>query len=103
MTDRRRIPPDDRRGEVLAAALTVAREGFFATMTRTDVSTVAGCSPGLVTHYFNSMDELREAVMREAIERKELRVLVQGLATGCVIALEAPDALRVKALRSLTR
>ncbi|PJJ56718.1 TetR family transcriptional regulator [Mumia flava] len=70
-----RISAEQRREQLIEAALSVAkREGVGAVSTRT-VAAEAGATPGIVHYVFSSMDEL-------------LRAMIQRLATSYVTTLE---------------
>lgn len=63
---RARLDPAVRRGRIVDAALAVMlRNGLAATTVR-DVAQEMGASPGLVHHYFESMDELLATAFERA-------------------------------------
>jgi TetR/AcrR family transcriptional regulator, transcriptional repressor of bet genes len=99
----RRKDPDERRELILRAALQVAEADNFSNVTRETVANKAEVSLSLVTHYFGSMDLLRDEIMQAAIDEPVLIVVAQGLACRHSIALGAPEALKQKAARFLTR
>lgn len=99
----RRIEPDARRESILRAALRVAEADNFSNVTRETVANAAEVSLSLVTHYFGSMDLLRNEIMQAAVDEPVLAVLAQGLASRHVIALAASETLKQKAARYLTR
>jgi len=84
------MDPTERREVIVAAALAVAlRKGLAATTVR-DVAAEMGSSPGLVHHYFGSMDEL----LATAFER----VAADGLAgTRDAVAGEVDAVGRLRA------
>lgn len=64
-TRARRLPPEERRAGLLAAAIrTFSRDGLTATG-HADVAREAGTSPATVFHYFPSRGALVEAVLGE--------------------------------------
>lgn len=97
----KRLDPDARKAAILTAAVKLATEKHYQTITRDDVAQAAGVSAGLVTRYFFAMPELRRRVMEEAVRRELLPVIAQGLAHGCPVAAGAPAWLRAKALTAL--
>ena len=97
---RKRLEPDIRLAEILKAALVVATRGHYARMTRAQIAEQAGVAGSLVQHYLGTMPKLREAVMREAVERQCLAVIAQGLLAKDPHALCAPEALRRQALNT---
>ena len=89
------------RAEILDAALDVAERGHYLQITREDIASAAGVSPGLVAYYLGPMDRVRDAVMTEAVRVERLAVVAQGLSARDPIALEAPRVLRHQAARAL--
>lgn len=55
---KRRKPPGVRRQEILQAIIAVGSERGLDTITARDVAAQAGVTPGLIHHYFPSMDAL---------------------------------------------
>jgi AcrR family transcriptional regulator len=61
MGQRTRMAPEDRRDAIVAAALAVARRQGLARTTVREVAVEMGTSPGLIHHYFDSMDDVLAA------------------------------------------
>ena len=97
----KRLNPKVRKGEILAAAIELAKTEGYTHISRRQIADRAGTSPPLITRYFKNMVELREAVMREAVRLPALAVVAQGLASGCPIAKAAPSHVRADALDSI--
>lgn len=94
---RRRLKPTDRKTEILEAAIGQAHRVGYQQMTRDQIADRCAVSRGLITpHYFPTMDDLRDAVMREAVSRRILGIVLQGVAARDPIALAAPSDLREK-------
>jgi len=81
---------------ILTAALNVAEVKGYARMTRDCIAAAAGVSAGLVSLRLGTMVELRRAVMRAAVKRRNVSVVAQGLAVGDVHAQRADAALRAE-------
>lgn len=97
-----RLLPNDRKQQILDAALLVAQSpGGWARLTRGAVANEAECAQGLISNYFGTMIAFRRAIMRAAISAENLSVIAQGLAAGDACAKKAPDELKQKALNSL--
>lgn len=79
----------DRKEDILKAAMSVAKKGNYSTITRAEVATEASCSEALVSKYFNTMNQLRKAVMRLAAQGGYPEVLAQGLSSKDKQALKA--------------
>jgi AcrR family transcriptional regulator len=66
---RTRLPPDERRGLIVEAAFrAIAREGFEGLRTR-DIATAAGINSATLHHYFETKQDLIEAIA-EYLERR---------------------------------
>jgi AcrR family transcriptional regulator len=69
VTTRESYAPDQRREQMLAAAVEVICERGFADTRITDVATRAHASPALVIYYFGTKDGLLTAAFRHSEER----------------------------------
>jgi len=98
---RTRLKPEIRREQILAAALVIAERDGYNALTRDGIAIQAGVAAGQVNHIFNTMTQLRRAVMRAAVHREILPIVAQGVAQGDKDAHAAPDWLKRKALESL--
>ena len=99
---KKRLLPDDRKLEILNAAMKVSgRPGGWAKLTRDAVAKEAGCAEGLPSKYFGTMVSFRRAIMRAAIGAENLAVIAQGLATGDKCAQKVDESLKRKALDTL--
>lgn len=103
MSDKKRMQADDRRDQLLAAALVIAERTHYAHMTREEIADHAGVTRNLVTHYFGTMTQFRRDIMRAAVRQKNLRVIAQGLMARDPHALKAPEELRKAAAQSISR
>lgn len=96
-------PKADRQADILNAAIECAkhRDTGVQWIKREDVALRAGVSPGLVSHHFSTMLQLKRAVYRAAVKREELRLIAQGIAERNAACLQAPEDLRRRALAAL--
>lgn len=85
------------KDRILAAALKLAAASHYQAITREKVAEAAGYSPAVVNYYYMTMNELRDAVVQEAIRLKSMRVLAQAAVAGVPMS----DALRKRALASI--
>ena len=60
---------DERRDEIMAAAVRVFSKKGFAAAKISDIATEAGISQGLLYHYFASKEEIHTTMIRTALER----------------------------------
>ncbi len=84
----------DRIEHLTQAALEVAERDGLAGMRRDAIAEHAGVSHALVTHKLGTMAEVRRRVLGAAIQRKNLRVLAEGLAARDKRALRMPEDLK---------
>jgi AcrR family transcriptional regulator len=66
---------EDRREQILEAALRVFARKGFARSTNKDIATEAGITPGLIYHYFDSKEALLQAVIEGASPVQSIRAL----------------------------
>src|SRR5689334_349416 len=66
---------EDRREQILEAALRVFARKGFARSTNKDIAVEAGITPGLIYHYFESKEALLQAVIEEASPVQGIRTL----------------------------
>jgi AcrR family transcriptional regulator len=93
--------PAERKAAILNAAVALATADGYDSITLTAVARSAGVSYALVCHYYQSADNLLNAVMEEAVRTCVLSVVAEGLAYRHPAALEAPITLRQQAALTL--
>lgn len=91
----------ERREQLLRTAVGLAAKGDYTALTRAEIAQAAGCSTALVTHYFETVTQLRRAIIRRAVKDRVLPVIAQGLAKRDPHAKKAPDDLKQAAVKSL--
>ena len=100
---KKRLQPDDRKQQILDAAIKVAgRPGGWGKLTRDAVAREAQCAESLVSKYFGTTVSFRRSIMRAAIQARNLAVVAQGLAAGDTNAQKAPPELKAAAVETLT-
>jgi AcrR family transcriptional regulator len=100
-TDRTRIDPEQRKQQILEAALALAADQGYTKVRWSDVAQHLGISRALVMHYFKTMSQLQTAIMRAAVKKKNLKIIAQGLALDDRHARRADPALQKKAAASV--
>ena len=73
-TTRRRLGTDERRGEIVEAALRIFATRDVAAVSVEDLAKEAGASAALIYHYFGGKQRLAEAALSDAADR-----LIAGL------------------------
>lgn len=89
------------RCNILEAAYQLAQKDGWNNFKRDDVSDLAGVGAGSVNHHFKTMSQLRDTVMRKAIQTGCLTIVADGLAARNKYAQQAPEALKREALETL--
>lgn len=93
--------PDARPGEILAAAMKLARKHGYSTISREQIADAAKCSPATVSHVFGTMPQMRRAIMGEAIRLRDAHIVAQGIAIRDSRALKVDDDLRRAAAEAI--
>lgn len=96
-----RLNPEDRKAQILKAAMTCAEDSTYQRVTREAVAVVAGVSPSLISMHFGSAEDFRRAIIGEAIRTKHLKIIAQAIAADHPRARKAPPELRAEALATL--
>lgn len=97
----KRMKPKDRKAEILTAAVVAAQALGFTRFRLVDVAAQANCSTALVILYWSTMEQIRRAVMREAIRTEALPVLAVGIAIDDPRCRKLPTELAQRAIASL--
>lgn len=101
VTKTRTNNPQLRKDQILAAAVKISGAKNYNTITRQNIADAAGVSTGLVARYFNTMLQIRRAIMRSAIKNKNLKIIAQGLVNKDPNALKAPKPLQQQAIKAI--
>jgi AcrR family transcriptional regulator len=72
---------EDRRAQIIEAALRVFAQKGFVRATNKDVANEAGITPGLIYHYFKSKEALLQAIIEEASPVQSIRTLPPDILT----------------------
>ncbi|MCH9712703.1 MAG: TetR/AcrR family transcriptional regulator [Proteobacteria bacterium] len=92
-----RVDPALRKDHILDCAIVVAMDKGYNKVTRDEVAEAAGVSMGLITHYFETMNQLKRDIMRAAVKRGIPEIVAQGLVNKDRHALKASKELKTKA------
>lgn len=99
--NRRRLAPNDRRNEILSAAICLADAHGYDKITRSQVAKLAQCAAASVSKYFGTMNQFRRTIIRHAIKNECLRIIAQGLINNDKHALKASEELKQRAIKSI--
>ena len=78
----KRLEPKIRKEQILTAATELAVESHYMLVTQGEIAEALGISPSLILAYFNTMDNLRYAIIRRAIETGNKPVVAQASSMG---------------------
>lgn len=86
---------------ILTAAAALAIKHGYRNIKRADIAERCNCATGTISYHFSTMQNLRECLMRWAVDTGHAHIVGQGLADRHPFAMRAPDALKTRALRLL--
>ena len=86
-----RLKPKERKELIYTAAFTVCRKVGLSNVTREAIAKEAGVTEGLVSHYFNTMKQLRRSVARKAMHDMDPVILSQMLTDNNFSDMLAPQ------------
>ncbi len=103
------LKKDVRRDQILSAAMDIALTDGYDKLTRDGVADRANVAAGQVNRIFNTMPQLKRAVMRSTVAQLEINpnnqrlllILATGLSFRETPALNAPLELKQAALQLL--
>jgi AcrR family transcriptional regulator len=98
-----RRPAAERRAQIIAAGLALAEDVGYLSVTRDAVASKAGLGAGTVSYYYGSMDELRDAIVSEAVRLEKVEVVARALADKHPAVSRLKPALKQLAKAHLTR
>lgn len=89
--------------KILQAAVKVAEALPLYAVTRGKIAKKAKCAPSLVSWYFKTMDELRDAIVARAVETNNAEIVAWAIAARHPKAdhVAVPVKLRREALKLL--
>lgn len=84
--------------QILQAAVELAGIHGYQHFTRNQVAERANVAQGAVHYHYGTMQQLRRAVMGEAVRTRNLKIIAMGLAAGDTRARKAPEDVRRQAV-----
>lgn len=93
-----RLKPEARKEQMLTAALSLAEQSHYLTITRNEIARALGVSGPAVQYHFKTMKRLRAELVRAAVEREVLAVVAQAILLGSEHVQAAPEALKLEAM-----
>lgn len=89
------------KSDIIEASLQLALEIGYHKLRRDNIAAKAEVSQGLIRYHFGTVEKLRREVMREAIRKKLIPIVAQGIAMRDINALKAPLSLKKQATKYL--
>ena len=94
----KRMRPEARKQDILAAALPLAERLGYDKISRSQIAEAAQVSGPAVQYHFGTMQQLRRDLMRLAIREGCLKVIAQGVLADDPQVAKASSELRRAAL-----
>lgn len=100
VSTRVRKTQDERKNEILNAAIDLAKEGNYANITQNQIAKSIGVSMPLISKYY-TMDDLKQAVVKFAVEADIVEIIAQGIANKNPITSTITEEQRDSAVKYL--
>jgi len=100
---RNRKNPENRKKEILEAAIRLSKKIGYSHITRDGVAEKAGVSFALVSFYYGTIEKLKAAVLKEAIGEEIIEIIAQGLVRKDKQTARLPQDLKDKVLQHLSK
>lgn len=97
------MPRDDRRDQILTAAVQAAIMVPYYDLRREDIAACAGVSPSSINVHFLTMHGLRQALLQRAIETENVSVLKRAIGRNEPLVEKMPKALKEKVVASFIK
>jgi len=78
----KRLEPEARKLQILTKALELAAESHYMLVTQHEIAEALSISPSLILAYFDTMDGLRYAIIRMAIDTRNEQICAQASTMG---------------------
>jgi len=98
----KRLKPKERKIDMLRAGVELAAAGSYLTITMQQIADRAGCSTGLVGHYFPTVASLRKDVVRYGIDQHNHKIILQAMVQDDPELARAPRQVLKAAILALT-
>jgi AcrR family transcriptional regulator len=91
----------DLRKRIMKAACDLSEKEGYTNVRRNDIAALAGVGNGSVNNLVGDMPDLRDEIMRHAVETENLTIIAQGLTIADPIARAADIELKQRALLAM--
>lgn len=92
-----RFPTNQRKAQILEVAINLSKEIGYMNVRATEIARRAGIDHSLIFYYFETLPKLKKLIMKTAIKKEILIIILQGLSTGDPVASRAPKELKERA------
>jgi hypothetical protein len=96
-----RMNPLARKQKILEAAIQIAIVSGYRNITRKEVSLLSGSASGLIGRYFNTVENLKKEVLKEAIKHEIMPILIENLSAREFDKIEISTELKQKIISYL--
>jgi hypothetical protein len=88
-----------KKNAIIEAAIMLAQQFNYKDISRAEIAALARVkAESLVSFHFGDMDEVRNMIMQQAVDRRILSIVAQGLLDKHPVAMDAPRELKRSAL-----
>ena len=94
--------PLARKQKILEAAIRLSLTSGYRNITRKDVALSAQSAQGLIGHYFINITNLKKEVLKEAVKREIIPILIENLSDRESERIQLHPALKQKVINYLT-
>lgn len=96
------MKPNLRRDQIMEAAIQLSLSHGYRTLTRVNVAIASRSSEGTVSRYFLTTANLKKEVLKEAVKREILPILVENLSDESEDRIELTPELQQKVVDFIT-
>jgi DNA-binding transcriptional regulator YbjK len=97
-----RMEPKERAESIIKASIEMAIKDGYRNLKRDAVAEAAGVAYSMVNYVFSDIYTLQNEVLLYAIEHDIVEIVAQGLVNNDPLAKGAPEAVKARAISSLT-
>ena len=97
MKPNQKVAKQERIEKIMKAAMRLARKHGYQHVTRDNIAKEAGVTAGLVSARWGTMEQIKRAIMREAVKTDDVVIIMQGLAARDRQAQKASEEIKKQA------
>jgi AcrR family transcriptional regulator len=91
-----------KKEKLFARIVELCRHNRYYELSKKQIARALDISPGLIYHYFESIDDLKKEILTHAVENEIVEIVTDGLAQRDPIAQKASKELKEKCSTFIT-